>query len=244
MFCNPGEASVARAAVALRRFWLKAASQVHLTKKPWMASVKVFLDALNMPLNRVCDRAVDPLVLCPLPRWITKWAPLEGSEASHGYPIPDGTTIASSSACVNVWSRQWPAHLQQQVIMWARALLQQRCSSQPTRFVSKDTFWRQRNMMRQCLSRCESFLLAIYIDCNLVHRVLADSHLALGLRGAHDILRLTVKASSAELCVCVWSWLLRPSIVSVTWRPKLHAFLSFLGALAQTQRKRMRSCRR
>ena len=72
MFCNPGEASVARAAVALKRFWLKAASQGHVTKKPWMSSVKVFLNALILPPNRLRDQVVDPLVWCPLALWLTK----------------------------------------------------------------------------------------------------------------------------------------------------------------------------
>ena len=82
------------------------------------------------------------------------------------------------------------------------------------------------------------FLDTLYQDVNETIDPIAEYVRVLGSYTPGSLQRY------AELCVCVWSWLLRPSMVSVTWRPKLHAFLSFLGALAQTLRKHMGSCRR
>ncbi len=70
---------------------------------------------------------LDPLVACPLPRWLRKWDPADDAGRMNcGYPVANGATIELRSSAIQLWEKKWPQQLVDQVVAWATALRDKR----------------------------------------------------------------------------------------------------------------------
>lgn len=200
-YAEPRDIVVGEVAIALKEFWMSAAHSGTAGKKPWMSSVSILLSGLGKAFNlqQVC---VSPWVCCPLPRWLKEWNRQEDM-LSYGYLVPSTSTILNSAVCVNLWERQWPAELVEEVEDFVNGVLDERCGRNTCHFVAPDLHATLRQDVKNGMLACLPTFLTL-IDHAIVYKAVADVHDLLQRAGDLDVLPVLGDRPFLEVCVVLF----------------------------------------